>query len=884
MTINFLHCNLKRLQIIFLVFVLYQIHTLAYADVKDTNETFIVSFNTMGGTPVKSVAVTGGERLTEPDDPSKDSYYCDAWYKDQDYNEVWNFNTDVVTGDMVLYAHWEAEDFPVDNRIINEGQYVDYFQTPLNYDEPHNSTRKYPLIIGLHGAGGSQGYAPIGDNLSESKAHPAFLFSPVGWDNYGVTLPKIKQVVENYRIDTSRIYVVGFSMGGSGSYPFADALYNQLGIITAAIFRSAGGSKPELDVPLLRQTTSIWYEIGLDDDPDRVKVADNAFSKARNYPENASAVYSEEHYTIKGKPVYTQILTQDGVRIMLLSRITNVGHTTFLPWELIETHDWLFSQNLNNRMGTQLIENFTVSPDVVKNNINTDLVFSLIPKGGAVLFASLNLSAIGGGANVPMTTNGSAFRYTYQLASGVTPGTYSVSVTAENSGGVIQTRQVSLTIVAPSQTKPEIKNAMVDPTQIYNFRDNQIKVSATVTDALGTIKSVKVNLTSVGGGNSVEMNKSGNNYSYTYTVPSGLSKGDKDIPILAESNNGNTTSESVSLRINEAEEDELIIYNDAKTIIKATWIGDPDFSLSEIKKDQGAYEGENHYQFNCKITDNWANFGLNFTNWNGPGIDFSGYKSLQFACKYSGASDVSVILMDTDGNYDEVEIAGVSAQYKVFTIPLNEFSGVTMEDIMEIRVSFGGIAVETGVFYMDDIRVIPESAPGPDFSVSPSSISIEKLSGSEGTFSISGPAWTVSTQAPWLDLSPVSGTGDVIVTVTANAENTADDDRYATITVKANGYSDLTVNVTQWGAINTGVEPDNLSKITVYPNPAQSKLTIQSPEAIHITMTDLGGSVLIKRTGIFDTSLDISSLKSGLYLLRIESKDGVSFKKFIKNH
>lgn len=63
-----------------------------------TNEPF--------ATPIK---VKKNEKITPPTAPNVDGYVVVGWYKDSSYNEPWDFETNVVTEDMELYAKYESE-------------------------------------------------------------------------------------------------------------------------------------------------------------------------------------------------------------------------------------------------------------------------------------------------------------------------------------------------------------------------------------------------------------------------------------------------------------------------------------------------------------------------------------------------------------------------------------------------------------------------------------------------------------------------------------------------------------------------------------------------------------------------------------------------------
>lgn len=68
--------------------------------------TFLVSFNSMGGSVVQSQSVVSGELATEPAAPTKTGFTFGGWYSDLDLTVAWDFSTDTVNSDMMLYAKW----------------------------------------------------------------------------------------------------------------------------------------------------------------------------------------------------------------------------------------------------------------------------------------------------------------------------------------------------------------------------------------------------------------------------------------------------------------------------------------------------------------------------------------------------------------------------------------------------------------------------------------------------------------------------------------------------------------------------------------------------------------------------------------------------------
>ena len=70
------------------------------------SSTWLVSFNSMGGSVVQSQSVVDGELATEPAAPTKTGFTFGGWYSDLDLTVAWDFSSDTVDSDMMLYAKW----------------------------------------------------------------------------------------------------------------------------------------------------------------------------------------------------------------------------------------------------------------------------------------------------------------------------------------------------------------------------------------------------------------------------------------------------------------------------------------------------------------------------------------------------------------------------------------------------------------------------------------------------------------------------------------------------------------------------------------------------------------------------------------------------------
>jgi uncharacterized repeat protein (TIGR02543 family) len=63
-----------------------------------------VTFDSNGGSAVSPITVGDGNKISAPTVPTKDGYTFGGWYKESDLINQWDFNTDIVTTDIILYA------------------------------------------------------------------------------------------------------------------------------------------------------------------------------------------------------------------------------------------------------------------------------------------------------------------------------------------------------------------------------------------------------------------------------------------------------------------------------------------------------------------------------------------------------------------------------------------------------------------------------------------------------------------------------------------------------------------------------------------------------------------------------------------------------------
>ncbi|MBK8805433.1 MAG: hypothetical protein IPO21_01800 [Bacteroidales bacterium] len=262
-------------------------------------------------------------------------------------------SVNVIDTSKNIIEEFTEDDKPQNiNFIINSETF--YFSSPWGYNKPENKDRKYPIVVfGKHDESVS-----FTDTIR--KKYPAFYFIYLkATEADGVALENlISNVIikeKGYRIDTNRMYLTGFSEGGSGGYKLLQGLYTK-GMFFAGMIRIAGQSQTSLNNEIVAKT-SIWYHIGLSDSDVRVQTADNAylFMKNNSYNSLANEVIANDTVTstvnniVIDFPRTTKTLVNNNVEVFKLSSYKTMGHITSPAYSDPTIFDWLFSQNLLNK-------------------------------------------------------------------------------------------------------------------------------------------------------------------------------------------------------------------------------------------------------------------------------------------------------------------------------------------------------------------------------------------------------------------------------------------------------------------------------------------------------------------------------------------------------
>lgn len=157
------------------------------------------------------------------------------------------------------------------NKEIKKKVHLDYLlYLPENYEG--KSEKKWPLMLFLHGAG------ERGEDIEKVKKHgipkladagkefPLIVLSPQCpshsyWPMENDALEALlEDVIENYAVDTGRLYLTGLSMGGYGTWSLAIKNPEKF----AAIAPICGGGEPQAVHKI--KNVPVWTFHGAKDD------------------------------------------------------------------------------------------------------------------------------------------------------------------------------------------------------------------------------------------------------------------------------------------------------------------------------------------------------------------------------------------------------------------------------------------------------------------------------------------------------------------------------------------------------------------------------------------------------------------------------------------
>ncbi len=282
---------------------------------------------------------------------------CDLSSSDPSSSDYENSN---LNGDFICAEELIDEDFEESNKPFFEQNISDdsYLLTPWNYEKESNLNRDYPLVIYLHGKGSAGN--PVSffgkDNDDYKKRYPSFVYIPhepstsYQW-NTSSLITKIENLKNTYRVDCSRIYLAGYSMGAYSAVPLANSYDTYNGTYFAGILSMTGLRDLAIN-DAVKDKTSIWIHMG---DQERGYVVDGT----RERYDELKAYYSGEIETSNNVSISsysnlyegtTLTVTLNGTEILKKTEYYDVGHgVSSFPYLNPKVLRWLFSRDLDKR-------------------------------------------------------------------------------------------------------------------------------------------------------------------------------------------------------------------------------------------------------------------------------------------------------------------------------------------------------------------------------------------------------------------------------------------------------------------------------------------------------------------------------------------------------
>ena len=74
---------------------------------------YVVSFETNSGSTIESQIIADNGTVTQPGNPALEGYTFRGWYKESTFENVWDFDADIVISNITLYAKWEINSYAI---------------------------------------------------------------------------------------------------------------------------------------------------------------------------------------------------------------------------------------------------------------------------------------------------------------------------------------------------------------------------------------------------------------------------------------------------------------------------------------------------------------------------------------------------------------------------------------------------------------------------------------------------------------------------------------------------------------------------------------------------------------------------------------------------
>ncbi len=231
--------------------------------------------------------------------------------------------------------------------------------------------------------------------------------------------------------------------------------------------------------------------------------------------------------------------TSVGVKTIYVKAMDNVNHVVSNSSTVTV---------LDGREGV-FLGSLAVTPSAITNNISRIITMTAVASdsNGSVTGVTANLSPVGGSTVFPLTNQGSGnWKGSYTVAAGVGTGTKNIMIKAIDNSGNSISNQINLNVLSTAPIGICLTGLSISPSFISNNKNTLITLSAVASDSNGTITSVTVDLSVLGGSAAYPLiDKGGNVWSSTYTVPSDVLIGVKNIYFRAVDNSSHSLTKAI---------------------------------------------------------------------------------------------------------------------------------------------------------------------------------------------------------------------------------------------------------------------------------------------------------------------------------------------------
>jgi len=144
--------------------------------------------------------------------------------------------------------------------------------------------------------------------------------------------------------------------------------------------------------------------------------------------------------------------------------------------------------------------------------------------------------------------------------------------------------------------------------------------------------------------------------------------------------------------------------------------------------------------------------------------------------------------------------------------------------------------------------------------------------------------WSVESSESFVTFDKTSGTADSLLTIKI-AENTTDSTRTAYVSIIVDDTTTLksvktiTLTITQTGKVISVVNEVKTNKLNVYPNPCTTSFNVNVEKESTIEVYSITGSLVLKTIVNNNESVDVNSLTSGSYIVKVDNDTKVLVKK-----